>query len=112
MAAVGAAALHVGIGGIFYVAVGGSVAVVAAVGTISMTPTVVEGALSVAAAAAIVIASMVASTTVIVASAGVAVVAASILAMRMVIVIQLSLEGGDRCGESRHLVEHILALLS
>lgn len=108
MAAVRAAAFHVGIGGIGYVAFGLCFTGSAGMGTVAMCPAVL-GRASLCAAAfssttvmAVVVAS--ASSTV----SAVALIAALVL---VVVVIDLGLERGNRGCEGGHLFKHLLGLL-
>ncbi len=111
MTTIGAAALLVGVGSVFDMAVGGGLAVGAAVSAVSVRPAILEGSFAGTAAS-----SSVTMAAAVAGSVGVgpvmSVVSAVVTSILVVgAVFQLGFEGGNGGSKCRHLFHHLLALL-
>jgi hypothetical protein len=103
MTSIGAAALHVCVGGFVDVSVHGRGAVGTSMGAVAVGPAIFERSSGGSAASA----AATSATVIITVASTVACTAPSVL----VIVIQLALECGDGGSERCHLVQHLLVLL-
>ncbi len=110
MTTIGAAAIHVGVGSVFDMAVGGGLAVGAAVSAVSVRPAILEGSFAgTAASSSVTTAAAVAVAVVSPVASVVSAVATSILVVGAV--FQLGFEGRNSGSKCRHLFHHLLALL-